>query len=68
MDKIWRGSGNEIHFYETSCKTGDNIEEAIMDLVNQIYNRFSGNDISNDNIKIDEKENGKNNKGKKKCC
>ena len=62
------GAGNEIHFYETSCKTGDNIEEAIMDLVNQIYNKFSGNDISNDNIKIDKKETGKNNKGKKKCC
>ena len=62
------GAGNDIHFYETSCKTGDNIEEAIMDLVNQIYNKFSGNDISNDNIKIDEKEAGKNNKGKKKCC
>ena len=62
------GPKNDIHFYETSCKTGDNIDEAIMDLVNQIYNRFSGNDVNNENIKIDEKEAKKNNKGKKKLC
>ena len=57
-----------MHFYETSCKSGDNVEKAIMDLVNQIYNKYSGNSIDN-NIKIEKDgKNGKNNPGKKKCC
>ena len=60
--------GENVHFYETSCKTGDKIEEAIMDLVNQIYNKFSGNNID-DNIKLqNDKNEEKNDKTKKKCC
>ena len=61
-----------IPFYETSCKTGDNVDKAIMDLVNQIYNKYSSNNkIENiENIKI-VKEKEKDNediKEKKKCC
>ena len=55
-----------MKFYETSCKTGENVEEAINDLVNQIYNKFSGKNVNDKNtIQIDKKENDK---GKKKCC
>ena len=61
-----------IPFYETSCKTGDNIDKAIMDLVNQIYNKYSSNNkIENiENIElVKEKEKGNEDiKEKKKCC
>ena len=56
-----------IHFYETSCKTGENVEKAIMDLVNQIYNKYSGNSIT-ENIEIKNDKNHKNGKEKKKFC
>ena len=57
-----------IKFYETSCKTGENVEEAINDLVNQIYNKDSGNNLNDgSNIKIDKNKKG-NEKEKKKCC
>ena len=56
-----------IHFYETSCKTGDNVDIAITDLVNQIYNKFSGNTLDNENIQINKNKNGSG-KEKKKCC
>ena len=53
-----------INFYETSCKTGENVENAINYLVSQIYNKYSGNNLNEgNNIKI----NG-NNEKKKKCC
>ncbi len=53
-----------INFYETSCKTGENVENAINDLVSQVYNKYSGNYLNEGNkIKI----NG-NNEKKKKCC
>jgi len=53
-----------INFYETSCKTGENVENAINDLVSQVYNKYSGNNLNEgNNIKI----NG-NNEKKKKCC
>ena len=53
-----------INFYETSCKTGENVENAINDLVSQVYNKYSGNYLNEgNNIKI----NG-NNEKKKKCC
>ena len=32
-----------IKFYETSCQTGENVEKAINDLVNDVYNKYSGN-------------------------
>ena len=53
-----------INFYETSCKTGENVENAINDLVSQVYNKYSGNNLNEgNNIKM----NG-NNEKKKKCC
>ena len=54
-----------IKFYETSCKTGENVNEAINDLVNLVYNKFSGNNLNEENnIKIDgrKRENGT------RCC
>ena len=62
--------GEGIKFYETSCKTGDNIEKAMNDLVNQVYAKISGNNLDDNdtnNIKIDEKD-VKNDKKKKSCC
>ena len=57
-----------INFYETSCKTGENVNEAINDLVYQIYNKYSGKNLNDTgNIKIDQGEKGKGKK-KKKCC
>ena len=58
---------NETHFYETSCKTGDNVEEAVNDLVNQIYSKLSGLDISKGSIQIEKSQND-DTKKKKKCC
>ena len=56
-----------IKFYETSCKTGDNVENAINDIVNQIYNKFSGHNLNDtDNIKIEKGKKG-GQKQKKKC-
>ena len=53
-----------INFYETSCKTGENVENAINDLVSQVYNKYSGNNLNEgNNIKINE-----NIEKKKKCC
>ena len=53
----------EGHFYETSCSTGENVEKAFNDLIEQIYNKY-GNKTSNSNLKLvkDKK------KKKKKCC
>ena len=57
-----------IKFYETSCKTGDNVDKAFDDLVYQIYNKYSGKNLNDTgNIKIDKGEKGKDKK-KKKCC
>ena len=53
-----------INFYETSCKTGENVENAINDLVSQVYNKYSWNNLNEgNNIKINE-----NIEKKKKCC
>lgn len=54
-----------IKFYETSCKTGDNIEKAINDLAEQIYNKFCGNINENNNIVINK---NRKEKEKGKCC
>ena len=58
--------GIENHFYETSCQSGQNIEEGINDLVLQIYEKF-GNKNQNTNIEI-KKDNIKKEKKPKKCC
>ena len=53
----------KIKFFETSCKTGENIEEAVNYLAEQIYNKLIGSNGGNNvNIKdIKGKEGGK-------CC
>ena len=38
-----------IKFYETSCKTGENVEKAINDLVKQIYEKSHSNPNGKDN-------------------
>ena len=60
--------GEGIHFYETSCKTGDNVDKAISDLVNQIYNKFSGKTLNENNIEIKKDKNNEKDNQKKKCC
>lgn len=57
-----------IKFYETSCKTGENVEKAIDDLVFQIYNlKISGkNTEEEDKFKIKKEKKGKEKK-KSKC-
>ena len=53
----------EEHFYETSCSTGENVQKAFSDLIEQIYNKY-GNKTSSSNIKLDKDKKNK----KKKCC
>ena len=56
-----------MHFYETSCKTGENVEISVMDLVEQIYSLKKGiKDNKKENIKLEKKE--KNKKEKKNSC
>lgn len=57
----------ENHFYETSCKNGENVKEAIDDLVQQIYEKY-GNKKNDSNIIIKKDEKKINNKQKKNCC
>ena len=59
----------EIKFFETSCKTGENVEEAIKYLVEQVYNKNKGKSPSKENIKIKKGKKTKDgNKDKKKFC
>ena len=53
-----------IKFYETSCKTGENIEKAINDLAEQIYEKFFCN-INENSFSIHK---DKKTKEKGKCC
>jgi hypothetical protein len=54
-----------IKFYETSCKTGANVNEAIDDLVNQVYNKYSKNNLNEENnINLDAKPKERGGK----CC
>ena len=58
--------GFENHFYETSCKTGENVEKAINDLVNQIYEKFGSKNNNSSSLKISSQNNEM--MKKKKCC
>jgi small GTP-binding protein len=58
--------GIENHFYETSCKTGENVEKAINDLVNQIYEKFGSKNNNSSSLKISSQNNEM--MKKKKCC
>ena len=54
-----------IKFYETSCKTGENVCEAINDLAEQIYKKFFENDLNEgNNVQLG----GEKNQKKRKCC
>ena len=55
-----------INFYETSCKTGDNVNKALEDLVKQVYKKKYGNQSveKTDTIKI--KNNNQN--VSRNCC
>ena len=65
-EKFAKTLGDGVKFYETSCKTGENVEDAINDLVYQIYVNNSGiNTNRENNIKLDAKKQGK---SKNKCC
>ena len=50
-----------IHFFETSCKTGENVEKAFFDLAEQILIKTNGKEENN--IKLVTKV-----KKKNKCC
>ena len=58
---------NNLHFYETSNKTGNNVKEAVMDLVKLIVeqnkkkkseneNNVKNNNVNNNNVKLNRKE------------
>ena len=58
----------ETHFYETSCKTGENVEKAINDLVNQIYSKSMGNDPAKGGLQLENGKKGDEKNKKKNCC
>ena len=58
----------EIEFYEASCKTGENIKEAIRFLVEKIYKKYQGKNMVEESIIIKKENKNKNNKKDKKCC
>ena len=59
---------NETHFYETSCKTGENVNEAINDLVNQIYSKSMGNEPDKGGLQLEKDKKGDGKNQKSKCC
>ena len=68
-EKLAKNCCGGIKFYETSCQTGENVEKAINDLVNDVYNKYSGN-ISEDkdnNLIIEKGKKGEGN-GRKRFC
>ena len=68
-EKLAKNCCGGIKFYETSCQTGENVEKAINDLVNDVYNKYSGN-ISEDkdnNLRIEKGRKGEGN-GRKRFC
>ena len=42
----------ENHFYETSCQNGANVEDAVNDLVMQVYQKYGNQNSSSKKIKI----------------
>ena len=66
--------GEDINFYETSCKTGENVEEAINNLIKQVYKKYSKNknngnqEIIDDKKKVQLASNKKIEKEKRKFC
>ena len=60
--------GEEIEFYEASCKTGENIKEAVRYLVETIYKKYKGKNMSEESIIIKKENKNKKNEKDKKCC
>ena len=58
----------ETHFYETSCKTGDNVDKAINDLVNQIYSKSLGNEQGKGGLQLEKDSKNDDKNKKRKCC
>ena len=63
---------NKYKYFETSAKTGEGIDKAIRDLINQILNQSGNNDdqkeYRKDSVKIKENTEEKSEKKKKGCC
>ncbi len=58
----------ETHFYETSCKTGENVDKAINDLVNQIYSKSLGNEQGKGGLQLEKDSKNDDKNKKRKCC
>ena len=58
----------ETHFYETSCKTGENVDKAINDLVNQIYSKSLGNEQGKCGLQLEKDSKNDDKNKKRKCC
>ena len=68
-EKLAKNCCGGIKFYETSCQTGENVEKAINDLVNDVYNKYSGNiPEDKDNNLIIEKDRKRQGNGRKRFC
>ena len=68
-EKLAKNCCGGIKFYETSCQTGENVEKAINDLVNDVYNKYSGNiSEDKDNNLIIEKDRKRQGNGRKRFC
>ena len=65
-ENFWKEQG--YPYFETSAKTGENIDNTIKYLVKKVINIKEGKkDDENENIKIDKKDIYKNNEEAKKC-
>jgi len=65
-ENFWKEQG--YPYFETSAKTGENIDNTIKYLVKKVINIKEGKkDDENENIKIDKKDINKNNEEAKKC-
>ena len=58
----------DTHFYETSCKTGENVDKAINDLVNQIYSKSLGNEQGKGGLQLEKDSKNDDKNKKRKCC
>ena len=68
-EKLAKNCCGGIKFYETSCQTGENVEKAINDLVNDVYNKYSGNiPEDKDNNLIIEKDRKRQGNVRKRFC
>ena len=64
-------SDNKYKYYETSAKTGEGVDQAIRDLVNNILNQTQideQKEFRKDSVHIKNEKNDKKEKKKKGCC